>query len=110
MAMDSYILFSQSNGFFRFLDIYYLDHIRQYHHVAVSSRNKKIMYIYRLLLFIWLVLVMHLNHIVCDFIRRYKHMDFFKKEATYSHFIRFFVQATKPSECDSFINHVTAYA
>ena len=109
MAIGFYILFSQYNGFFRFLDIYYLDHIRQYHHVAVSSKNIKIMYIYKLLLSIWLILVMHLNHIVCDFVRRYKHMNSFKKKATYSHFIRFFVQATKPFKCDSFANDVTAY-
>ena len=91
MAMDSYLLFFPSNGFFRFLDIYYFDHIRQYHHVAVYLRNKQIMYIYKLLLSIWLVLVMHLNHIVYDFIGKYKYINFFKNQATYSHFIKFFV-------------------
>src|SRR5277367_6374454 len=92
--MNSYTLFFQSNGFLGFFDIYYLYYIRQYYQIAISSRNKKIMYIYRLLLFVWLVLVLYLNHIVCDFVRAYKHMNSLKKETTYSHFIRFFIEAT----------------
>ena len=88
--MNFYILFSQSSGFLRFLNIYHFYHIRQYYQIAAFSRNKKIMYIYKLLLFVWLVLVAYLNHIVCDFVRTYKHINSLKKEATYSHFIRFF--------------------
>ena len=108
--MNSYILFSQSSGFLGFFfDIYYPYHIRQYYQLAVSSRNKKIIYIYRLLLFVWSVLVVYLNHIVCDFVRTYKHMKSLKKEATYSHFIEFFVKATKLFECDGFIDHVTVH-
>ena len=77
--------------------------------MALSSRNKKIIYIYRLLLFVWLVLVVYLNHIECDFVRTYKHMNSLKKEATYSHFIVFFVKTTKLFECDSFVDHVTVH-
>src|SRR5277367_368273 len=109
LAMNSSTLFFQSHEFLGFFDIYYLYHIRQYYQITVSPRNKKIMYIYRLLLFVWSVLVMYLNHMVCDFVRTYKHMNSLKKEATYSHFIVFLVKATKLFECDGFIDHVTVH-
>ena len=77
--------------------------------MAISSTNKKILYIYKLLLFVWLVLKVYLNHIVCDFIRTYKHMNSLKKEATYFNFIRLFVKVTKLFKCHGFIDHVTVH-
>jgi hypothetical protein len=46
---------------------------------------------------------------VYNLIGRYEHMNSFKKEATYFHFIRFLMKATKSFECSGFTDHVTVH-